>query len=157
MCAAIYVPDRGGKVARGKMGSATKVELAVFVSLTVRRAGGGDESVESASSLASVMGCVHGGRTAACWLGGFIHCCATPAGLPQPPSPTPSVADAADPSSADSHGSERFTGVITLRLAHAKSGSTVTASSGGRRPKTEPSMAGWTCRTQRAEGPVARV
>jgi multiple antibiotic resistance protein len=117
MCAAIFVQIEAGKSPRSQLGSATKVALAVLVILTVAAAGGG----ERASSLWRVAGCVHGGRRWGAGLAGILHAPRPPAtGKPDAnPSLTPLILFAASPGT--------ITGVITLSVAHAKSGIPVTA------------------------------
>ena len=121
MCAAIFVQIEAGKSPGAQLGSATKVALAVFVILTVAALVGVKVLHLFGVSLDAFM--VAGGGVLA-WLG-FAMLRGLPPGPPAAatpdanPSLTPLILFAASPGT--------ITGVITLSVAHAKSGIPVTA------------------------------
>ena len=121
MCAAIFVQIEAGKSPGAQLGSATKVALAVLVILTVAALVGVKVLHLFGVSLDAFM--VAGGGVLA-WLG-FSMLRGLPPGPPvaakpeAKPSLTPLILFAASPGT--------ITGVITLSVAHAKSGIPVTA------------------------------
>jgi multiple antibiotic resistance protein len=120
MCAAIFVQIEAGKSPGAQLGSATKVALAVLVILTVAAMVGVKVLHLFGVSLDAFM--VAGGGVLA-WLG-FSMLRGLPPGPPAAtsdpnPSLTPLNLFAASPGT--------ITGVITLSVAHAKSGIPVTA------------------------------
>ena len=121
MCAAIFVQIEAGKSPGAQVGSATKVALAVLVILTVAALVGVKVLHLFGVSLDAFM--VAGGGVLA-WLG-FSMLRGLPPGPPAAakpdanPSLTPLILFAASPGT--------ITGVITLSVAHAKSGIPVTA------------------------------
>jgi len=121
MCAAIFVQIEAGKSPGAQLGSATKVAVAVFVILTVAALVGVKVLHLFGVSLDAFM--VAGGGVLA-WLG-FAMLRGSPPGPPAAaaphanPSLTPLILFAASPGT--------ITGVITLSVAHGKSGIPVTA------------------------------
>ena len=121
MCAAIFVQIEAGKSPKAQLGSATKAALAVFVILTVAALVGAKVLHLFGVSLDAFM--VAGGGVLA-WLG-FSMLRGLPPGPPAAvtpdanPSLTPLILFAASPGT--------ITGVITISVAHAKSGIPVTA------------------------------
>jgi multiple antibiotic resistance protein len=121
MCAAIFGQIEAGKSFGAQLGSATKVALAVFVILTVAALVGVKVLHLFGVSLDAFM--VAGGGVLA-WLG-FAMLSGSPPGSPAAatpnanPSLTPLILFAASPGT--------ITGVITLSVAHGKSGIPVTA------------------------------
>ena len=121
MCAAIFVQIEAGKSPREQLGSATKAALAVLVILTVAALVEVKVLHLFGVSLDAFM--VAGGGVLA-WLG-FSMLRGLPPGPPAAaapnanPSVTPLILFAASPGT--------ITGVITISVAHAKSGIPVTA------------------------------
>jgi MarC family integral membrane protein len=121
MCAAIFAQIETGRSLGAKMASATKVALAVFVILTVAALVGVKVLHLFGVSLDAFM--VAGGGVLA-WLGFSML-----RGLP-PAATTPNANPSLTPLILFAAGLGTITGVITLSVAHAKSGIPVTA--GGR-------------------------
>jgi Kef-type K+ transport system membrane component KefB len=121
MCAAIFVQIEAGKSPGAQLGSATRVALAVFVILTVAALVGVKVLHLFGVSLDAFM--VAGGGVLA-WLG-FSMLRGSPPGPPAAATPnansslTPLILFAASPGT--------ITGIITLSVAHGKSGIPVTA------------------------------
>jgi small neutral amino acid transporter SnatA (MarC family) len=121
MCAAIFAQIEAGRSPGTRMASAAKVALAVFVILTVAALVGAKVLHLFGVSLDACM--VAGGGVLA-WLG-FSMLRGLPIGPPVATTPdatrslTPLILFAASPGT--------ITGVITLSVAHAKSGIPVTA------------------------------
>jgi multiple antibiotic resistance protein len=117
MCAAIFVQIEAGKSQGTQLASATKVALAVFVILTVAALVGVKVLHLFGVSLDAFM--VAGGGVLA-WLGFAML-----RGLP--PGPTPAANPSLTPLILFAASPGTITGVITLSVAHAKSGIPLTA------------------------------
>jgi multiple antibiotic resistance protein len=121
MCAAIFVQIEAGKSPKAQLGSATKAALAVFVILTVAALVGVNVLHLFGVSLDAFM--VAGGGVLA-WLGFSML-----RGLPPGPSAaaTPDANPSLTPLILFAASPGTITGVITISVAHAKSGIAVTA------------------------------
>jgi multiple antibiotic resistance protein len=122
MCAAIFAQIEAGRSPEAQMGSATRVALVVFVILTVAALVGVKVLHLFGVSLDAFM--VAGGGVLA-WLG-FAMLRGLPPG-PPPAATTPDANPSLTPLILFAASPGTITGVITLSVAHAKSGIPVTA------------------------------